>query len=123
MTGSNPVDRSKIGTKRHGLTDKKGLPLSVIITSASTHDIKAVTDVIEGTVIKRLVLLSTTKGGRRRRQYLCLDRAYNSKLVRQAMINHGYVPNIPYKKRRGQHHQKKERICQKQHKSSTRDKR
>jgi hypothetical protein len=44
MTGNNPTDRSKLGTKRHILTDKKGIPLSTITTSAaSTHDIKAVT--------------------------------------------------------------------------------
>ena len=35
MTGSNPtVDRSKLGTKRHILTDKEGIPLSVVISSA-----------------------------------------------------------------------------------------
>ncbi len=26
MTGKNPTDRSKLGTKRHILTDKKGIP-------------------------------------------------------------------------------------------------
>ena len=40
MTGYNPTDRSKLeGTKRHILTDKDGIPLSVIITSANTHDV------------------------------------------------------------------------------------
>ena len=35
--GNNPTDRSKLGqAKRHILTDKKGIPLSVIITSANT---------------------------------------------------------------------------------------
>ena len=47
MTGSNPIDRSKLGTKRHILTDKKGIPLSVVISSASTHDIKLVTNVVD----------------------------------------------------------------------------
>ena len=47
-TGNNPVGRSKLGqAKRHILTDKKGIPLSAVITSASKHDIKAVTDVID----------------------------------------------------------------------------
>jgi IS5 family transposase len=41
--GSNPTDRSKLGTKRHILTDKKGIPLSAVISSAKTHDIKLVT--------------------------------------------------------------------------------
>jgi hypothetical protein len=52
--GSNPTDRSKLGkAKRHILTDKNGIPLSVVISSASTHDVKLVTDVIDNAVIKR----------------------------------------------------------------------
>jgi putative transposase len=49
-----PTDRSKLGkTKRHILTDKKGIPLSVVISSsASTHDIKLVTSVVNNGVIK-----------------------------------------------------------------------
>jgi hypothetical protein len=55
MTGHNPTtDRSKLGkTKRHILTDKKRIPLSVVISSASTHDIKLVTSVVDNAVIKR----------------------------------------------------------------------
>ena len=53
MTGNNPTDRSKVGTKRHILTDKKGIPISVVISSASTHDIKLVTDVVDNVVVKR----------------------------------------------------------------------
>ena len=29
MTGQNPTDRGKLGTKRHVLTDQRGIPLSV----------------------------------------------------------------------------------------------
>ncbi len=38
MTGHNPTTdrRSKLGTKRHILTDKEGIPLSTVITSANT---------------------------------------------------------------------------------------
>ena len=40
MTGYNPADRGKIGqAKRHILTDKKGIPLSAAISSASTHEL------------------------------------------------------------------------------------
>jgi hypothetical protein len=54
MTGHNPTDRSKLGTKRHILTDKKGIPLSIVISSsASTHDIKLVTDVVDSRVIHK----------------------------------------------------------------------
>ncbi|MBD5153240.1 MAG: transposase, partial [Oscillibacter sp.] len=30
----------KMGTKRSVLTDEKGLPLSVVLSGANTHDIK-----------------------------------------------------------------------------------
>ena len=46
MTGNNPTDRSKVGTKRHILTDKQGIPLSAVISSAIIHDIKAVTKML-----------------------------------------------------------------------------
>ena len=44
MTGPNPTDRGKLGTKRHVLTDQKGIPLSASITGANTHDMKAAID-------------------------------------------------------------------------------
>ncbi len=51
--GHNPTDRSKLGTKRHILTDKNGIHLSVVISSsANTHDVKLMTDVVDNRVIK-----------------------------------------------------------------------
>ena len=41
LTDPNPTDRSKSGTKRHVLTDQRGIPVSVVITSANTRDMKA----------------------------------------------------------------------------------
>jgi hypothetical protein len=104
--GNSPVDRCKLGTKRHILTDKNGIPISVIVTSASMHDIKAVTAVIDNAVIKRpvIALLSTTKERKRRKQHqhLCLDRAYNSKSIIQQISKRVYVLHIQYKRKRGQ---------------------
>ena len=54
MTGHNPTDRSKLGTKRHILTDKDGIPLSTIITSANTHDVTVAIDTVESLVINIL---------------------------------------------------------------------
>ena len=98
-TGHNPTDRSKIGTKRHILTDKKGIPLSAVISSASTHDIKLVTDVVDNAVIKR-PSYKTKTGRRRKLQHLCLDKAYNSKPEEQELIKRGYVLHIPPKIKR-----------------------
>jgi putative transposase len=68
MSGSNPTtDRGKRGTKRHILVDQKGIPLSVIITSANTHDMKATTNTLDNVVVKR----PSDK------QNLCLDKGYD----------------------------------------------
>ena len=110
MTGHNPVDRSKLGTKRHILTDKKGIPLSVVISSANTHDIKLVTDVVDNTVIKRPSSYKTKKTGRGRRknQHLCLDKAYNSKQEEQELIKRGYVLHIPTKRKEDKNEKEEE---------------
>ena len=104
MTGNNPTDRSKVGTKRHILIDKKGIPISVVISSAITHDIKLVTDVVDNVVVKRQRQLPSHKpktGTRRRRlQHLCLDKAYNSEPEEQELIKRGYVLHIPYKEKK-----------------------
>ena len=102
MTGNNPTNRSKLGrTKRHILTDKNGTPISVVISSANTPDIKLVTDVVDNRVIKR-PSNKTKKTGRRGRklQHLCLDKAYNSEQEEQELIKRGYVLHIPPKRKR-----------------------
>jgi transposase len=38
LTGKNPTDRAKKGSKRHLLVDGKGTPLAVRITGANRHD-------------------------------------------------------------------------------------
>ena len=96
MTGNNPTDRSKLGTKRHILTDKNGIPLSVVISSASTHDINLVTDVVDNAVIARKRI--RRKGGGI--QHLCLDKGYKSVHEEQELIKRGYVLHIPHKKKK-----------------------
>ena len=102
MTGHNPTDRSKLGTKRHILTDKKGIPISVVISSASTHDIKLVTNVVDNVVIKRPPPSYKTKTGtgKRKLQHLCLDKAYISEPEEHKLIKRGYVLHIPSKRKR-----------------------
>ena len=99
MTGNNPTDRSKLGTKRHILTDKKGIPLSVIISSANTNDIKLVTDVVDNAVIRR-PSSKYRKGRTTVQQHLCLDKGYNSEHKEQELIKRGYVLHIPIKKKK-----------------------
>ena len=91
MTGHNPTDRSKLGTKRHILTDKKGIPLSVIITSANTHDVTVAIETVDSMVIKRP---SSSKPKHKQKQNLCVDKAYHSKEIEQEIVKRGYIPHI-----------------------------
>ena len=106
MTGYNPTDRSKLGSKRHILTDKNGIPLSAVISPANTHDINLVIDVVDNAVIKRPKSLSRskTKSRRRRRrrrlQHLCLDKGYKPTEEEQELIKRGYILHIPIKKKK-----------------------
>ncbi|MDR4491952.1 MAG: transposase [Candidatus Nitrosocosmicus sp.] len=81
------------------MTEKKGIPLSVVISPASTHDINLVTDVVDNTVIKRLKSLSKTRRPRQL-QHLCLDKGYKSAQEEQKLIKRGYVLHIPIKKKK-----------------------
>jgi hypothetical protein len=38
LTGPNPTDRGKPGSKRHVLVDAGGIPLAFVLTSANVHD-------------------------------------------------------------------------------------
>ena len=99
MTGSNPTDRSKLGTKRHILTDKDGIPLSTVITSANTNDVTVAIDTVDSIIIKRPSSKSITKyRNKNKKQNLCLDKAYHSKEVEQEIINRGYIPHIRHRR-------------------------
>jgi len=105
MTGHNPTDRSKLGSKRHILTDKNGIPLSTFITSANTHDVIVATNTIDNIVIKRPSPSSKYKNT----QNLCLDKAYHSKEVEQEIIKRGYIPHIRHRR------EKEIKLLQKKH--------
>ena len=106
MTGHNPTDRSKLGTKRHILTDKDGIPLSAVITSANTHDVTVAIDTVDRIVINRPSSLSKPKH-KQKKQNLCLDKAYHSKDVEQEIIKREYIPHI--------RHRREERIFHRKH--------
>ena len=38
VTGPNPTDRSRLGTKRHIVTGRRGIPLTVRLSGANIHD-------------------------------------------------------------------------------------
>ncbi|HEY6535245.1 MAG TPA: transposase [Candidatus Nitrosocosmicus sp.] len=101
------MDRNKLGTKRHILTDKKGIPVSAVISSASTHDIKQVTDVIDNAVVNRPSSYKnkTRKrgiGGGRKLQHLCLDDHTILNLNYERLSKEYMQYIIPYKRKRNE---------------------
>ena len=109
MTGHNPTDRSKLGSKRHVLVDKDGIPLSTFITSANTHDITVATNTVDNIVIKRpssTSYKSKYKQKKKKKQNLCLDKAYHSKEVEQEIIKRGYIPHIRHRREEKLFHRK-----------------
>ena len=72
--------------------------LSAVISSASTHDINLVTDVVDNAVIKRPIKINIIiqtqiekEGKNKKVQHLCLDKAYISEQEEQELIRRGYV--------------------------------
>jgi hypothetical protein len=84
------------------LTDKSGIPIPVVISSDNTHDIRTVTEVVDNAVIKRPTSTIPATKSKTIKQHLCLDKAYNSGIVKQEIIKRGNVPHIPYKRKRGE---------------------
>ena len=87
-TGRNPTDRGKQGVKRSLLTDAKGLPMSLVVAAANTHDIKLVADTLDA--------LQTRRPGKKLR--LCPDKAYEAGWLKTYLQSRRYEPHIQSRK-------------------------
>jgi Transposase DDE domain len=47
LTGANPVDRGKPGSKYHLLIDNSGLPLAVGLSAANIHDSQLLEELVD----------------------------------------------------------------------------
>jgi putative transposase len=70
--------------------------LSTIITSANTHDVTVAIDTVDNIVIKKPS--SKPKYKQKKKQNLCLDKAYHSKEVEQEIIKREYIPHIRHRR-------------------------
>ena len=90
LTGPNPVDRGKRGSKIHLLVDRAGLPLSVGISAANTHDKLALEPLVRGIAPTR-----SRRGPRRRRPVkLHGDKGYDYSDLRRWLRRRGITPRI-----------------------------
>lgn len=107
-TGKSPVDRGKLGTKRHLLTDQRGAPIGLEVTGANRHDSRAAGATLESMPIKRPA--ADTAGG----QHLTADKGYDYPAVRRTLKRRGLVAHIPQRdgqppQQRGQRRHKAKR--------------
>lgn len=89
-TGPNPTDRGKPGTKRHVLTDAKGIPLALKLTGANVHDSRMLETVVDAVPPIR----SCWGPPRKRPSKLHADKAYDHRRCRQALTRRRIQPRI-----------------------------
>nr|WP_241028811.1 IS5 family transposase [Streptomyces verrucosisporus] len=90
LTGRNPVDRGKKGSKLHVLSDAPGLPLTLGVSGANVHDSQALLPLVAGIPAVR----SRRGPCRRRPGRLRADKAYHSAEKPAWIRERGIVPRI-----------------------------
>jgi transposase len=89
-TGPNPTDRGRLGTKRHLITDRNGLPLAFVLTGANTNDSVPFEELLDS-----ISPIAGQRGrARRRPDKLHADKAYDHRRCRQACHRRGIAPRI-----------------------------
>lgn len=93
MTGPNPVDRGKPGSKVHIVSDRAGLPLAVGVSAANLHDSQALKP-----MLRAIPRIRSRRGPRRfRPAKLHADKAYDIDDLRRWLRHRGIVPRIARK--------------------------
>jgi transposase len=93
MTGPNPVDRGKTGSKIHVLSDRTGVPLSVAVSAANTNDASAFKP-----LVMAIPAIRSRRGPRRRKPAkLHADKAYDQADLRNWLRARGIAVRIARK--------------------------
>jgi transposase len=92
-TCKDPTNRGKLGTKRHLIVDRRGLPLAVTMSGANTHDSKLLEETVDTTSPLRLPHQQRGRP-RKRPKKLHADTGYDFPRCRQALRARGIVPRI-----------------------------
>ncbi|WP_374205416.1 IS5 family transposase [Streptomyces sp. SP2-10] len=90
LTGPNPTDRGKSGSTIHLIVDRRGLPISLGISAANTHDSQALQPLVQG-----IPPIRSPRGPRRRRPAkLHADKGYDYSHLRRWLRTRGIIPRI-----------------------------
>jgi Transposase DDE domain len=89
LTGANPVDRGKPGSKYHLLIDATGIPLAVGLSAANTHDSQLLEPLVDAVPV---VIGPRGRPGRPRRRPAKLHADKTSHAVRRQAGAGRWVP-------------------------------
>ena len=90
LTGPNPTDRAKHGSKRHLICDGHGIPLAVRLTGANCHDSTQALPLLDD-----IPPLQGPRGRPRSRPDSLLgDRAYDAEYIRHALRTRQILPQL-----------------------------
>jgi IS5 family transposase len=89
--GKNPTDRGKPGSKRHVVSDRRGVPLAVALTAANVHDSKVFEELLDG--IKPIKRPGRGRP-RKRPEKLHADKGYDFPRCRKALGERGIKSRI-----------------------------
>nr|WP_256638711.1 IS5 family transposase [Streptomyces murinus] len=93
LTGPNPVDRGKYGSKIHLIIERTGLPLSVGISGANVHDSQALIP-----LVKSIPPIRSRRGPRRRKPgKLHAAKGYDYRHLRRWLSGRGILHRIARK--------------------------
>ena len=89
-----PIQRigGKSGRKRSLLVDARGVPLSIIVSGANTHDLKLLLRTLQAVVCERPMPRKWKP------QHLCADAGYKGKAAKEAVTANNYRPHIKQRK-------------------------
>jgi transposase len=90
--GLTPRIGEKNGRKRSLLVDARGVPLSLVVSGANTHDVKLLEMTLEAVVIDR------PEPRKFKPQHLCADAGYKGKNAKEAVTAKSYRPHIKQRK-------------------------
>lgn len=90
LTGPNPTDRGKNGSKIHIIVDRNEMPISIGISAANLHDSQALEALVRG-----IPPIRSRRGPRRRRpDKLHGDKGYDYPHLRRWLRDRGITPRI-----------------------------
>jgi IS5 family transposase len=94
-TAKNPTDRGKAGSKRHLVSDRRGVPPAVMLSAANVHDSMVFEELIDA-----IEPLKRPRGRPRKRpRKLHADKAYDDKKCKEALRKRSIKSRIAIKRK------------------------